>query len=147
MARTVQFDAEGVRATMAAFRRLPREASKALRERSLELAGTLAGDVQRAARAEGAQAALMAPLVRGERERVPAVKAGGARRVGSRSTPAYALIFGAEFGSNQYTQFKPHNGTRGHFMFPTIRNNDEIPRAWQQVADDIARDFATGGGT
>lgn len=137
---------EGLFETLAAFRYLPKAASQALRERSLELAGTLASDVQSAARAEGGQAALMAGLIKAKRDRIPAVKAGGSRRVGRNRAPAFKLLFGAEFGADQYPQFKPHRGTRGYFMFPTIRGNDAIPQAWQDVADDIGRAFVRGGG-
>lgn len=144
---TVRVQIEGIRETLAAFRRLGPEASDAIRTRAGELAATLAGEIEVAGRSEGSQAALVAMTVKARRDRVPVVQAGGSKRVGSRRASAGALIFGAEFGSNRYRQFKPHQGAGSYWFYKTIdARRQEIARAWSKAADDILRTFAAGGG-
>jgi hypothetical protein len=140
---------EGVRETLAAYRRLPKEASQALRKRSGELAETLAGRARAAALSDAApQSPLLAKTVRARRDRVPSIVAGGARRVGRRKVPAWKVLFGSEFGSNTYKQFgRRHSGRVGHWFFPVAeRNADDVIAAWRRAADDIARSFSAGPG-
>lgn len=133
---------DGVWQTLAAFRRLPKEANNALRDASERIAQTMASRVRSAAEAEGRQAALMARTVKVRRDRVPVVQAGGATRVGRRRKPAYKLLFGSEFGSNRLRQFKPHVGRGSYWFFRSIEDHqDEMARQWNRAADDIARSF------
>jgi hypothetical protein len=143
---TVGVRIDGVRETLAAFRALPKDASKELRETSLELSRKLALSAQAAGVAEGQQAALVAKTVRAVRDRVPAVVAGGVRRLGSRKAPAWKLLFGAEFGSMQYRQFpRLHTGRAGIWFFPTIeREATATAREWRAAADRIIRAFGKG---
>lgn len=158
-ALTVTMRIEGARQTLAAFRRLPDEANKSLRERSFELASSLAGKVAAAARADSPQSALMARTVKAQRDRVPTITAGGSTRVGRHRTPAWALLFGSEFGANgrfgwyakpRYDrsagrQYKPHLGRGSYWFFRTIEDSEtQIAKAWQRVADDIVREFERG---
>lgn len=129
--------------TLAAFRGLPKEASAALRDESTKLATTLAGRVANAARGDSPQSALMAPTVRARRDRVPVIEAGGTSRVGSRSKPAYKILFGSEFGARTYRQFRPHVGRGSYWMFKTVlANQSAIDQAWNRVATDIERYFS-----
>jgi hypothetical protein len=67
---------------------------------------------------------LVASTLRVRSDRVPAILAGGAKRVGHRKHPAGALLFGAEFGgrrTRKTMQFLPHKGRTGYFIFPTLR--------------------------
>lgn len=143
---TVGIRIDGVRETLAAFRALPREAAGELRDTSLELSRKLAVSAQAAGIAEGHQAALVAKTVRAVRDRVPAVVAGGARRLGPRKAPAWKLLFGAEFGSNEYRQFpRLHVGRSGIWFFPTIeREATATAREWRAAADRIIRAFGKG---
>lgn len=139
---TIGIKIDGVRETLAAFRRMPREASEALRIRSGELAASLAGKVQAAAHADSPQSALMAATVKPRRDRIPVIEAGGSARVGSRSTPAYNILFGSEFGSRQYRQFRPHLGRDSYWMFRTVDENEvQIAAGWELVVEDIRREF------
>lgn len=139
---TIGIRIDGARETLAAFRRLPREASEALRQRSGELAASLAGKVAGAARSDSPQSALMAPTVKARRDRVPVIEAGGATRVGSRATPAFKILFGSEFGARQWRQFRPHLGRDSYWMFRTVDENEtQIAAAWELVVVDIRRDF------
>lgn len=144
---TITAHAEGVRETLAAFRGIPKEASEAIRVSSGVIAGKFAAAVQSAGRAEGHQAALVAATVKPARDRVPVVTAGGAKRIGSRRTPAWKLLFGSEFGANTFTQFpRRHVGTKGIWIFPTIDTESPMMmREWQSAADDIIRAFTSGG--
>lgn len=134
---------EGVRETLRAFNGLPKEASNELRDAALDLAGLMATSVKAAGAREGSQAALVATTVKATRDRVPVVQAGGTKRLGSRRAPAWKLLFGAEFGSNRYTQFpRRHQGSAGIWIFPTIEaESSAIARRWEQAADRIVRAF------
>lgn len=153
---TINVRIDGVRETLAAFRQLPKDANAALRERSQELSELLAGRIRAAGEAEGEQAALLAGTVKARRDRVPVVQVGGTRRLGNPAAPAYRLLFPSEFGMNQRsgwygkprydmsigTQYKPHSGQDGYWIFPTVRaSEDEIGDAWNRAADDIIDAF------
>ena len=98
-ALTVKMHIDGVHQTLAAFRRLPKEASDSLRDHTLDLSKDLARKVAAAARVDSRQSAAVAPTVKALRDRVPAIVAGGMTRVGTPRVPAYAVIFGSEFGA------------------------------------------------
>lgn len=153
---TIRINVDGVRQTLAAFREMPKEASASLRERSKELADTIADRVKAAGQAEGRQAAKLARTVRAMKDRVPTVQVGGTRKLGRQGEPAWGMLFGSEFGmdarSGWYAdprydgepsgQFKPHRGRQGYWIFPTVeRSEGEISEAWNRVADDILREF------
>lgn len=142
-ALTVNVKIEGVRETLAAFNRLPKEASAELRKSSKELAELLAREAQTAGRARGGQAALVAGTVKAASDRVPVVQAGGAKRLGKSRAPAWKLLFGSEFGSNQYKQFHhAHTGRDGLWFFPSVEKNAaKIAAAWNKAADEIADRF------
>lgn len=158
-ALTVNVAIDGVRETLAAFRSLPKEANNQLRERSKALAELIATRAKAAGQAEGAQAALVARTVKARRDRVPVVQAGGTRKLGRYKVPAYALLFGSEFGMNQRSgwyasqryrrsdgyQYHPHTGQEGAWFFPTVEASaPEISREWNAAADEIVRAFAGG---
>lgn len=149
-ALTVNMPIEGARETLRAFRKLPKEASQELRERSLKLSETLANRARQAARSDSPQAALMAPTIKARRDRLPSIQVGGSKRVGRNRKPAYKILFGSEFGSNTLRQFRPHNGQEGYWFFPVAEQQSaDIARAWQDVADEIERRFTAddiGGG-
>jgi hypothetical protein len=132
---------ENLDATLKAFRQLPKDANNELRDRAKSLAQTLAGKVKAAAASDQSpQAALLVPTIRARRDRVPVIAAGGAKRVGSRRVPAWVVLFGAEFGSNRFTQFgKPHAGRQGSWLFGVAdREQATIEREWNAAADEIA---------
>src|SRR5690554_7472824 len=139
---------EGARETLAAFNKLPKDASKQLRERSLKLATVLADRIKAAAEADvSPQAKLWAPTVRPVRDRTPSIRIGGTRKVGRRRVPARGILFGSEFGSNQYSQFgKPHHGQEplGTAFGVAHRNSDDIAREWHAAADEVIAQFTAG---
>ncbi len=87
---TVHID--GVRTTLRAFRELPADASKRLREESLKLAEVLAQKARADGMADAApQSKLVATTVKATRDRVPAIQAGGTKRLGRHRAPAFGL--------------------------------------------------------
>lgn len=141
-ALTLKMKISGVRETIAAFNDLPKTANAELRASALKLAEMLATRERSAATASSRQAALMAPTIKAVRDRLPAVQVGGTKRVGSRRKPAWKVLFGAEFGSTQYRQFRPHRGRQGYWFFPTAEAaGAEIDREWNKAADRILLRF------
>lgn len=159
-ALTVKLSAPGVRPVLAAFQRLPKDVNDELRAASLRIADILATSAKTASQID-AQAASVGKTVRAVRDRVPAVQAGGARRVTSTGARAYELLFGSEFGMNRKSgwyalpryrdstgrQFaSAHRGQSGRWFFPSVeREFPEVLRQWEQAADAILRRFEHGG--
>lgn len=140
---------EGARETLAAFRKLPKEASAELRAAALEISTDMAAMVSQAALSQGPQTALMAPTVKARRDRVPVIEVGGNQRVGRNNSPAWGIVFGAEFGAGPGTRggFRPHRGRAGYFIFPTIEAAEGLISArWQTAADNITAEYAAGPG-
>jgi hypothetical protein len=155
---------DGVREVLAAFRRLPADANRELRESSVRIADTLAQRIRAAAAADSRQSAAVAPTVKAVKDRVPAVQAGGAKKVtrpnasGRRAT-ASNLLFGSEFGATRHfgwyakaryfdstaRQFRPHSGASSFWFFDTVeRNQNTISDEWNQAADEIVRLWGSG---
>lgn len=142
---TLRLHITGVRETIRAFGGLPKDANDELRDKAQELSEDLARKVTNAGRADTAQSALIAPTVKAKRDRVPVIQAGGTKRVGSNRKPAYKVLFGSEFGSNQLKQFRPHVGQDSYWFFKTVEDSSpEIGQAWNEAADDIIRKWARG---
>lgn len=123
-----------------ALRSLPKEAADRLRGASKVIAVKVAGDAASKARSQGGVAALVAPSIRGTRDRVPKVLMGSAKRLPTagngwaraRSGPGQTvgnIIWGAEFGGGARpatTQFLPFRGNTGYFLWPTVREDDRM---------------------
>jgi len=143
----VGLEIDGLRETLAAFRRLPKDASAELRDAAQKIAEVIATAAKGAAVVDvSPQARLMAPTITTRRDRVPVVQAGGSRKVGRAGAPAYKLLFGSEFGSNRYRQFhRPHQGRKGAWFFATVeKNQGKIEREWLAAADEIIERFTAG---
>lgn len=145
---TVNVQIDGLRETLSAFRKLPKEASHQLRDAATKLSEKIAGKAREAALGDSSpQSKLVAPTVKARRDRVPVVAAGGATRVGRNRVPVHRVLFGAEFGSDRFSQFhRPHQGRRGAWFFPTVEENAAlINTEWNQAADAVVRQFSEGG--
>lgn len=143
----------GVRETLAAFRKLPKDASVDLRDANLKISDDLAEKMRQAALGRGSQAALVAPSIKARRDRVPFVQAGGRKRVGQqkrkskgqRPTTVSDLLYGANFGANVLKQF-PAVATPDHFMYKTLEANDALlEREWLKAVDDTLGKWGSGG--
>jgi hypothetical protein len=149
---TMTFQAEGLRETLAAFNRLPKDANAELRDAAGRIVAWVARDAK-AASSIDPQAAAVGQTVRVARDRVPAVQAGGSAKITSQGIPAWRLLFGSEFGMSgrsgwfsgpQYAdspgrQFhSTHRGRQGRWFFPTVeRSASETARLWNDAADAI----------
>lgn len=142
----------GVPEMRAAFRRLPKEANRALKDRSNKIATVLAGRIRSSATSSSAQSAAVAKSVKARRDRVPVVVAGGTVRVtherrssrGQLPTWASDLLFGANFGANHLKQFRSHRGAGSddYWFFSTIkRSQSQIDNEWGQAVDDVAQEW------
>lgn len=137
---TIRID--GIRETLAALRKLPKDASVELRAAALEISKELAVAARESGAREGRQAALVATTVKARRDRVPVVVAGGAKRLGRNREPAFKLLFGSEFGATRYEQYKPHLGRGSYWFFRTIEDEQvQIAKRWLDAADEIVRKF------
>lgn len=151
-ALTVNVRIDGVREILKAFNRMPKDATNALRDASKTIAEKVARKARSAGQGLDAQSAAVASTVKVARDRVPAVQAGGAKRVTSSRVPAYSLLFGSEFGADgrfgwyaksKYgestgRQFSPHQGQQGRWFFPTVEAEQAtIAREWGQAVDEI----------
>jgi hypothetical protein len=146
-ALTVNVKITGLRETLRAFRELPKEANDALRDRSTELARTMATRVAAAGQSDSPQSAAVASTVKARRDRVPVIEAGGTQAVTSSRVPAWKILFGSEFGARIWRQFRPHVGKGSYWIWRTVeRNQAEISEAWNKAADDIAVAFSRGPG-
>jgi hypothetical protein len=156
----VKVQIDGLRETLKAFNDLPKDASKELRDASLELARMLADRARADALVSGGpQGKLLAPTVKAKRDRVPVVEAGGTSRVGRNRAPAYGVLFGSVFGMNGRSgwygearyrggigrQYRPHQGRDAYWFFPVIEQSaTEISEAWTKAADAVVRKFSEG---
>lgn len=134
---------DGLRETLRAFRDLPKEASAELRDEAGKIAGDMAGWISSAARADSRQSALVADTVKVRRDRVPVVELGGTTRVGTgtgrQKARAYQILFGANFGSRSFPQFRQWAGKgNDYFVFRQIEAHErEIEERYLDAADRI----------
>lgn len=137
-----------------------------VREAAGKVAADMVPQIIAAAAAEGPQAVLAARSVAVKRDRVPAIVAGGSKKLttttarqprgkinpktGKRGKPGKAkahtvkagdVFFGSEFGGGGRPtthQFEPHRGTEGYWFFPTLRDNeDRMLDAYAAVLDEV----------
>lgn len=145
----INVEIEGLQATLRAFRELPKNASDELRDEAGEIAASMAGWIRDAANADSRQSALVANTVKVLRDRVPVVSIGGASRVGTgtgrKKGKAYEILFGANFGSRTYRQFRPWAGKgNDYFVFTQIEAHErEIESRYLDAADRVITKWST----
>lgn len=152
---TVRID--GARQTLAAFKALGKDATKALKDANQEISKDLATKIQNAARSSDSQSAAVAPSIKAKRDRIPSVTAGGTRLAtkqrrrskGQRKTTAGDLVFGANFGASYLPQFRKHNGGAGsedYWFFTTVEDNEaDMVKDWTDAADKLLSEWGSGG--
>jgi hypothetical protein len=149
MGITVRLKITGAHQTLAAFRRLPKEASKELRDANQSISEELRDLIRSAAAGSDKQSALMVPTIKSRRDRVPSIEAGGTRKVGRHKVPAYKLVYGSNFGATYLHQFRKHNGGAGsedYWFFTTVEHNEaRLVEQWTQAADRILNDWGSRG--
>lgn len=132
-------EVDGLNDMLRMLRGAPPELSKNLRRESKAIAGIVADDAQSRARRESKQLAATARTIRAVSDRVPTVKAGGARRVTSSGASASDIYWGANFGTkaNRYPQF-PRREPGGRTIYPAIRAaREEIADRYLDAVKDV----------
>jgi hypothetical protein len=140
----------GIKGLNKTLRSLPEEAGDQMRVASKEIADDVASEAATRARGGNAAARLVAGALSTPSSRIPTVKLGGSRKLaphsggrarrGKRQTVG-EVIWGAEFGGGRRpstTQFAPHRGRQGYFLWPTIRANSRDIKARYSRALDKA---------
>jgi hypothetical protein len=145
----IQMDAADKKMLFAAFKTMPKEATEQLRKETQQLVGTLAEEMKRKAATapNPQQAMLLARSIKANKDRVPSITVGGGRKVpvkraktpGSPQPLQSDFLFGAEFGvrdggpgtfaqgGRKFAHYSGRmgKGSRGYFIFPTLRKNQE----------------------
>lgn len=140
---TVRVD--GLHGTVNALRRIPGQSEEEIREAHQRIARFIAAAAAASARSDSRQSALMVPTVRVAGGGIPQVVAGGSALVGRRHKPASKILFGSEFGSDQYPQFRPHLGRGSYWFFRTIEDQaGRIAAEHDRAAGRLVDDFDKG---
>jgi hypothetical protein len=145
----IQMDKSDKELLFKAFKTMPKEAQDVLRKETQQLVGTLAEEMKRKAATapNPAQAMLLARSIKANKDRVPSITVGGARKIpvqrkktpGSPQPMQSDFLFGAEFGvrdggpgtfkqgGRKFAHYSGRmgRGARGYFIFPTLRKNQE----------------------
>ena len=145
----IQMDASDKKMLYTAFKTMPKEAQDMLRAETQKLVGTLADEMKRKAASapNPAQAMLLARSIKANKDRVPSITIGGGRKVpvkrkktpGSPQPTQSDFLWGAEFGvkdggpgtfkqgGRKFAHYSGRmgRGSRGYFIFPTLRKNQE----------------------
>jgi hypothetical protein len=139
MAKRVGIRVEGLNETLRAFRRMPADASKAIRVQSYEIAQHVARD------ASGgfvtAQARPLIDAIKPQNDRVPTIAFGGNASSGLSGGAKLGDLIGANFGSIRYKQFPPKRRPDYYIYAAIQRDGHYIIETWTKAVDDIARDF------
>jgi len=147
----VQVKVEGLDETLRAFNKYGKDANRELRQAAGGHVDRIVGMLNTAAANAGKGAALSAGSVKRKSDRVPALTAGGSRKVRSSTGKVTAgdVFFGFEFGGGARPttqQFPPWLGRTGYWFWPLLRR--EMPalrRAYMQTLDELAQKWAAGG--
>jgi len=143
---------EGLNETLAAFKTLDKEASKAAKVEATKIAEMLAARI-RAKAPNDKRYQNLAVSVRAGRDRVPVIYIGG------RATPRVSggggpreLVIGMEFGADQNGpngwRFPPRTpklgrGNAGYWIYPTARaNQSDIIKMWFEAMDNIIAEWS-----
>jgi hypothetical protein len=147
----VAVEVHGLDATVRAFRGYSKEMNAEIRDAATAAVAETVPALVAAMMADGRQSAMVATTIAPVRDRVPALKAGGNKRVaptgGRRRNrpPAGDVFFGAEFGGQgrrTTQQFRPHTGTTGYAFYPMFRRHTgDIIDAYGKALDRLAADW------
>jgi hypothetical protein len=157
MGISLRLKIDGVHETLAAFKKLGKEATAALKDSNKEISQRLVDKIRTAAIAEGSQSTAVAPSIKVKRDRVPSITAGGTRLAtkqrrrskGQRKTQAGDLVFGANFGATYLPQFhRKHSGAGDDdaWFFKTVKDNEAaMVKEWTEAADKLLTEWGSGG--
>jgi hypothetical protein len=150
----IGFKVDGVNELTRSFSRFPKDVRQNINNASRTLAKEIADESRKTAAGQGRQASLAAQGIVSAAGRVPTIKLGGTQSLRSRRGRRVTrgdLIFGAEFGSNNFPQFPPRSpragrGNEGYFFFPTVkRMGGTIYKRYIDAVEDSLRKASSNG--
>lgn len=140
---SIQVKITGLKATQKALAKLPANFQSAVMDASWAISQEVAVALRAAARAQSAMTGLEAPTVVTGESLMPIITIGGSSKVGKKAVAAYKILFGSEYGSHAYHQFKPVKST-GYWINPTVTSMEpEFITRWQAAADSAIEAFET----
>jgi len=162
----IQPDLRDFRGLLKALNQMDKEANLELKNDVQSISDWTAGEIQRAAFAHPyfpRQAAIIAPTVRANRDRIPSVTIGGSKGRASGGANAGQLLFGNEFGgernafgsqsafANGGFRFpirsdRVGRGNAGYWIFPTLKAaQPEITRRWKDAVVKVMSNWSKDG--
>jgi len=139
-----------MKAARAKLRQLPKVLNGEIRDAAVAIVAKEVPRIQSAGRSSSRQAAAAVAAVRPKRDRIPAIAAGGAKKMPTSTGAVRAehLFFGAEFGGQRRPttqQFRPHKGTQGYWFWPTLRQDaPDMLNEWGGALDGLVDDWERG---
>ena len=166
---TIKFqpDLRELRGLLKALNTMEKEANVELKDDVQGITMWMGNEIKQAAYAHPfypRQAAVIAPTVKGNRDRIPNVTIGGSRGRASGGANAGQLLFGNEFGGDRNAfgnktafpnggyRFPPRSprlgrGNEGYWIFPTLRaNQPEITKRWIKAVEKVFDNWNYGPG-
>jgi hypothetical protein len=154
-----------IRALFKVLNEMDKESKNELKLKVKSIAGWVAEDIKRAATTAPmkAQAMQVAQTVRANKDRVPSVTIGGAKKAkvsrkrteGNPAPSVGELLYGSEFGGPSafpnggrrfpYRSPQRGRGSQGYWIYPTLRaNQPRITREWHEAVDNVLDNWKKG---
>lgn len=132
-------EVEGLHDFLRMVSKADKELSKELRKAAIAVAKPVATDASRRARGSNKQLSRVASTYKAKSDRIPVVSAGGSSRVvASGGATSGDLVFGSEFGSNNYKQFPPRVAS-GRAIYPALEAARQLIE--EEYVDAVRRVF------
>lgn len=140
----VEYDKQDVRQILRAFKAMSDEAIKKSKEVSSSLADKAAGKIRNyAVGSRYIASSRVADNVKVSKSSKIGEFSYGykSQRFFSGGASTLDMVYGLEFGSNQYPQFPPRR-REGYFIYPTLRKfQPEIIKEWEKAFTEILKEF------
>lgn len=138
-------EVQGLKELLKDMNRLGPAFSREVRVASKKIATDEVPRLKSAANSSDKLSAAVGVTVRARSDRVPSIVAGGAKRVAVSTKPkAGDVFFGAEFGGGKRKttrQFRPHQGKRGYWFWPQIREDEKrMVAEWLAAVERVLED-------
>lgn len=154
MTFTMKIDDQDLKDFLKVMNKMNKEANNELKREVLKISDMTATAIRLAA--VSPRQKIIANTIRSNWDRIPTISIGGDKKIthGKRGGGTVGdIMFGVEFGArraflrNGGRAFPPrsapyHGGSRGYWLFPTLRDQQpEIRRRWYQAVDDLIEDW------
>lgn len=163
----IQPDLREFRGLLKALNDMDKEANNQLKDDVQSISAWTAGEIKQAAYSHPyfpRQAAIIAPTVRANRDRIPNVTIGGSKGRASGGANSGQLLFGNEFGGQRNAfgtqsafpnggyRFPPRSprvgrGNAGYWIFPTLKAlQPELTKRWKTSVEKVFANWNYGPG-